>query len=128
MLKDRFQVRMWERRSRAKDSLCGPIDADQLASERGVARDFNSNALRLTRVIRVRRANDDPCVSGCFLVQANEVPAIQGEKGTILPGGVRENLVIRDSLIRSPRLPRGEDVVPRTAKLEDDGQWKFSFE
>lgn len=77
------------------------------------------------RVGIVSGADDDASVGTLAIpVKADEVEPIQGEDSTLLAGGKRENLIIRDFLICLSRFIGGEDIISEASQFFDDASWK----
>jgi len=70
-------------------------------------------------------ADDDPCVDTLGIpVKPDEVEPVQGDNGALLPGGRRQNLIVRDSLVRPSRFVRGKNIISETSQFFDDASWK----
>jgi hypothetical protein len=70
-------------------------------------------------------ADDDACVGTLGIpVQADEIEAVQGEHGALLPSGKRQNLIVRDFLIRPSRFVGGKDIISEASQFFDDAPWK----
>ena len=73
----------------------------------------------------VTGADDDACMSALGIpVQADEVEPVQSEYGALLPGSKRQNLIVRDFLVRLSRFVRSEHIISETSQFFDDTSWK----
>jgi len=73
----------------------------------------------------VTGADDDACVGTLGIpVEPDEVEPVQGDNDALLPGGKRQNLIVRDSLIRPSRFVRGKNIISEASQFFDDASWK----
>ena len=74
----------------------------------------------------VTGADDDACMGTLGIpVEPDEVEPVQGENGALLPGGKRQNLIVRDSLIRASRFVGGENIISVASQFFDDASGKI---
>jgi hypothetical protein len=97
-------------------------DADQLSDWIWVAQEHGVNACcECLRIRVITSANDDSWVSPLgLLVETDEVETVQGDCNAILFGGVGQNLLVGNLLIRASGFLGSENIVSEVPQLQDD--------
>lgn len=77
--------------------------------------------------IRIKRANHNPGVIGRFLVQCDEIPAVEGKNDT--PGFARKpgHFPIGHFNVRLSGIDGRPYIAPKPSELDDNGWRKFSL-
>lgn len=100
----------------------GAIDPEQSAGERLGCPECCVDSRRLADEVRIKCADDDAGVVGAFVVEANEVLAIEREQDPSFRAGERENLVVRHGLAGFPRIHNGQGLVAQPTQFQYDRQ------
>ncbi len=74
--------------------------------------------------VGVERADHDPGVVRLFVVQTDEMPAIERQDGTPKADGECQHIFVADGLIRPAGFQNGENIVTESSQFFDDRPWK----
>lgn len=97
------------------------VDADQPARRLGLCLEGLVYPLGLPLEIDVKRAGDDARVPGPFLVQTDEVLAVQGKEEPVVGSGEGQHLFVGDGVPGFAGLPHGQHVVSQLPERLDEG-------
>jgi hypothetical protein len=104
--------------------LPGAVDTKQSAREGFGPPEYGVDSCRLADEVRIKRADNDAGMVGAFLVETNEVLAIEREERPCLSAGEREHLIGRHCLASSARFDDGQDIVAQLSQFQDNGERK----
>jgi hypothetical protein len=99
----------------------GPVDAEQLSGHGRLRFQSHMDLLSLALEICVERADNDACVLRLFVVQTNEMLAIQGQNCPLVTAGLHQNLCIGNRPFPSACILNRQHVMSQPPECLDYG-------
>jgi hypothetical protein len=100
----------------------GAIHTNEPTTELWLLSNRFMNSPSLTRKIQIERTHDDAGVVSTCLVQADKMPAIEGQHSQMVRRSEIENGVVSQGLPGLIRIVHRRDVIPEPAELLNNRQ------